>query len=83
MRDFQKAIEACATATDADKEGKHRNEIEGQLRKCMIEIDKERSNETEEQTLQRAMRDPEVAQIMQDPGKFERERVGVIEAKAE
>lgn len=49
----------------------------------MIEIDKERSNETEEQTLQRAMRDPEVAQIMQDPGKFERERVGVIEAKAE
>ena len=68
MREYSKAMQACAAATDADVEKKNTKEIEGQMRKCMMEIDKERDGETEEQTLKRAMRDPEVAAIMQDPG---------------
>ena len=35
--------------------------------KIMQALYAQRSTETEEETLQRAMRDPEVAQIMQDP----------------
>lgn len=33
----------------------------------MAEIQSERSNDTDEQIYEKAMRDPEVAQIMQDP----------------
>ena len=34
------------------------------MQKCMMEVYAERSGETDEQTLERAMRDPEVAKIM-------------------
>lgn len=61
MRDYTKALEACAAANDADVEHKNQREIEGQMRKCYAELEKERQGESEEQTLQRAMRDPEVA----------------------
>ncbi|KAL7412013.1 putative Hsp90 cochaperone [Mrakia frigida] len=67
MREYAKAIQACAAATDADVEKKNTREIETQLRKCLVETEKEREGESEEQTLKRAMRDPEVAAIMQDP----------------
>jgi stress-induced-phosphoprotein 1 len=42
----------------------HTREIESQMQKCMTEMYAERSGETDEQTLERAMRDPEVAKIM-------------------
>lgn len=61
MREYAKAIQACAAATDADVEKKNTKEIEAQLRKCFVETEKEREGESEEQTLKRAMRDPEVA----------------------
>ena len=61
MREYAKAIQACAAATDADVEKKNTKEIEAQLRKCLVETEKEREGESEEQTLKRAMRDPEVA----------------------
>jgi len=48
-------------ATDADTEKKHTAEIEQQMMKCAQAMYSERETETEEQTLQRAMKDPEVA----------------------
>lgn len=71
MKEFTKAMEACQKAEDADnaQEGgaKNAREIQALLSKCMNELYSQRSGESEEETLQRAMRDPEVAQIMQDP----------------
>ncbi|CED85558.1 Molecular co-chaperone STI1 [Phaffia rhodozyma] len=67
MREYTKALEACSAANDADVDHKNQREIENQMRKCYTELEKERQGESEEQTLQRAMRDPEVAAIMQDP----------------
>ncbi|SNX85602.1 probable STI1 - Hsp90 cochaperone [Melanopsichium pennsylvanicum] len=71
MKEYTKAMEACQKAEDADaaQEGGAKNvrEIQALLTKCMNEIYSQRSGESEQETLQRAMRDPEVAQIMQDP----------------
>jgi stress-induced-phosphoprotein 1 len=61
MREYTKAMEAAQAATDADKDGKHRREIEEQMRKIELALYSQRAGETEEETLQRAMRDPEVA----------------------
>ena len=61
MREYTKAMEAAQAATDADKDGKHRREIEDQMRKIELALYSQRAGETEEETLQRAMRDPEVA----------------------
>lgn len=71
MKEYTKAMEACQKAEDADaaQEGgaKNQREIQALMSKCMNELYSQRSGESEEETLQRAMRDPEVAQIMQDP----------------
>ena len=61
MKDFAKAMEAVGQASDADSEKKHTAEIEGLAMKINMSISTERAGETEEETLQRAMRDPEVA----------------------
>lgn len=45
----------------------HTRELESNMSRIMMEIQSERSSETDEQTYQRAMRDPEVAEIMSDP----------------
>lgn len=67
MKDHVKAMEAAGQASDADSEKKHTSEIENLLLKINMALSNERTGETEEQTLQRAMRDPEVAAIMTDP----------------
>lgn len=71
MKEFTKAMEACQQAenVDAAQQGgaKNAREIQALMNKCMNELYSQRSGETEQETLQRAMRDPEVAQIMQDP----------------
>ncbi|MCO5588166.1 hypothetical protein L7F22_042121 [Adiantum nelumboides] len=70
MKDYTKALDAAQVASDVD--GKHHanassREIQQQKDKIMEALYAQRSTETEEETLQRAMRDPEVSQIMQDP----------------
>lgn len=45
----------------------HTREIEGHMARIMAEVQAERAGETDEQAYQRAMRDPEVAEIMNDP----------------
>lgn len=67
MKDYVKAMEAVGKASDADFEKKHTSEIEGLMFKVNMALSNERAGESEEQTLQRAMRDPEVAAIMTDP----------------
>src|SRR5258706_979927 len=67
MREFTRSMEAIQAAVDADTERKHIAEIDQQRQKVMTAMYSQRAGESEEETLQRAMRDPEVAQIMQDP----------------
>ncbi|KAG5644921.1 hypothetical protein DXG03_007386 [Asterophora parasitica] len=67
MRELTKAIEAVQEARDADTEHKHTSEIAQQELKCQQALFSQRGEETQEETLERAMRDPEVAGIMNDP----------------
>jgi len=67
MKDYDKALKAIEQAGEIDKDKKNAREIQNQLRKCMEAMYSARSSETEEQTLQRAMKDPEIAAIMTDP----------------
>ncbi|KAG8821708.1 Hsp90 cochaperone [Serendipita sp. 399] len=67
MKEYTKAMEAAQVAQDTDVDKKHAREIDDQMQKISVAMYTERAGETEEQTLQRAMRDPEVASIMQDP----------------
>lgn len=61
MRDYTKALEVAQEATDADEEHKHGKEIQDLISKCQQALWSQREGETEEETLQRAMRDPEIA----------------------
>ncbi|KAJ7067943.1 activator of Hsp70 and Hsp90 chaperone [Mycena amicta] len=67
MREYTKAIEAVQEARNNDKDHKHTREIAEQEMKCQQALYSQRGEETQEQTLERAMRDPEVAEIMSDP----------------
>ena len=61
MRDYTKAIEAIQEANDHDVDHQHTKEISQQELKCQQALFSQRGAESQEETLQRAMRDPEVA----------------------
>ena len=61
MRDYTKALEVMQLASDADEERKHGKEIQDLVAKCQQALWSQREGESEEETLQRAMRDPEIA----------------------
>lgn len=61
MKEFTKAMAAIQVAEDVDAEKKHTREIQDQMQKISMAMYAQRAGETEEETLQRAMRDPEVA----------------------
>ncbi|KAI9575022.1 chaperone [Boletus coccyginus] len=67
MRDYSKALEALQVASSADTASAHTAEIQAQEMKTQQALFSQRAGETEEQTLERAMKDPEVARIMSDP----------------
>ncbi|KAI6105404.1 chaperone [Pisolithus sp. B1] len=67
MREYTKALEALQTAETIDTAHAHTSEIHAQELKTQQALFTQRAGETEEQTLERAMRDPEVAKIMTDP----------------
>lgn len=67
MREYSKALEALQAASSADTADAHAQEIQAQEFKIQQSLFTQRAGETEEQTLDRAMKDPEVAQIMGDP----------------
>ncbi|TGZ80656.1 TPR-like protein [Ascodesmis nigricans] len=67
MREFSKCLDACNEATEADKEHKHTREIEDLTRKCLQQMYSAREGETEEETMARIQRDPEIVSIIGDP----------------
>merc|ERR1711939_1235198 len=67
MKECTKATQAIEEAARKDEDKKHTREIQQQMVKVMQADAESRQGETEEQTLERAMRDPEVATIMRDP----------------
>lgn len=64
MKEYQKAIDAAQEGMERDVEKKHTRELEQQLQKALMETYNQRQGETDEQTYERAMRDPEVQKIM-------------------
>ncbi|KAF5357580.1 hypothetical protein D9758_007450 [Tetrapyrgos nigripes] len=67
MREHAKALEAVQEAQLHDTDNKNANEIRQLEFKIQQALFEQRGEETQEQTLERAMRDPEVANIMSDP----------------
>lgn len=61
MREYSKCIDTCAEATEHDKDGKNAREIQQQEQKAMQAQFSAREGETEEQTMERIQRDPEVS----------------------
>lgn len=61
MRDYSKALEALQAASTADTASAHTAEIQSQEMKIQQALFSQRAEETEEQTLERAMKDPDVA----------------------
>jgi stress-induced-phosphoprotein 1 len=69
MRDYSKALEAIQEASDHDTEHQHTKEISQTELKIQQGLFTQHASESQEETLQRAMRDPEVAVcvILLDP----------------
>ncbi|KAK0656894.1 hypothetical protein B0T16DRAFT_318098 [Cercophora newfieldiana] len=70
MREYSKSVDACSAAHNVDNEhhnGANSREIEQQQQKAFTAMYSARENETEEQTRERLLRDPEIMGIMQDP----------------
>ncbi|OCF57171.1 stress-induced-phosphoprotein 1 [Kwoniella mangroviensis CBS 10435] len=67
MKELNGALETLQQATEADTEKKHTRELETNLTRILQQIQSQRSTETDEETYERAMRDPAVQEIMSDP----------------
>ncbi|KAN0124193.1 hypothetical protein V8E52_001842 [Russula decolorans] len=69
LREYTKALDTLEVAREKDEEAgsKSVREIQELSFKIQSAISAQRANETEQETLERAMRDPEVAEIMTDP----------------
>jgi stress-induced-phosphoprotein 1 len=66
MREYSKCVDACTEAANVDVEhhnGANAKEIEQQQQKAFAAMYASRENETEEQTRERLMRDPDVSSI--------------------
>lgn len=61
MHDYTKSLQVMQETSDLDVEKKHTKEINEQIMKCQQALFSQRDGESEEETLQRAMRDPEIA----------------------
>ncbi|KAJ3237723.1 Hsp90 cochaperone [Chytriomyces hyalinus] len=66
-RDYSKTMDMCNEAKEKDTEGKHTAEIEGVMLKAYQGLNEVQSGTNREETLKRAMNDPEVQKIMGDP----------------
>ncbi|KAJ3152956.1 Hsp90 cochaperone [Geranomyces michiganensis] len=66
-RDYMKCIDMCNEAKEKDTEGKHTAEIDGQIMKAYAGLNQVQSGSNREETLKRAMDDPEVQRTMADP----------------
>jgi tetratricopeptide (TPR) repeat protein len=60
MREYNKCINVCSEAMEHDKDGKNAREIQAQETKALQAQYSAREGETEQQTMERIQRDPEV-----------------------
>lgn len=69
MREYNKCLDVCEEAMEKDNEtgGKNAKEIRTQQEKAIQAQFAAREGETEEQTMERIQKDPEIVQILQDP----------------
>ncbi|GAA6009841.1 hypothetical protein JCM10207_002128 [Rhodosporidiobolus poonsookiae] len=67
MKEFDKAYTAIEQAAEKDDASANTKEISQTFAKVTQALSSSRAGETDEQTYARAMRDPEVQQIMSDP----------------
>ncbi|KEY68445.1 hypothetical protein S7711_01219 [Stachybotrys chartarum IBT 7711] len=70
MRKYSECVDACTEAQEVDMayhNGANAREIEQQQQKAYNAMYSARDSETEEQTRERLMNDPEIMSIMQDP----------------
>jgi stress-induced-phosphoprotein 1 len=67
MREFNKCIDVCAEAMEHDEGGKNAREIQQQEQKALQAQYSAREGETEQQTMERIQRDPDVSSINMFP----------------
>ncbi|GAA93985.1 hypothetical protein E5Q_00632 [Mixia osmundae IAM 14324] len=67
MKEYSKALTALSLAKAADKDGKSEKEIRGHEQKIVQAQYASEANETDEEKLARAQRDPEIQRILSDP----------------
>lgn len=67
VKEYSQALDVLKEARAADKDGKTATEINQIERKCRDAMYQQQANETDEERMARAQRDPEVVQILQDP----------------
>ena len=60
MKEYNKCLDVCTTASEVDDNGANRREIESQQNAALQAQFAGREGETEEQTMERIQRDPEV-----------------------
>ena len=64
MREYNKCINVCSEAMEHDKDGKNAREIQNQETKALQAQYSAREGETEQQTMERIQRDPEVSDVV-------------------
>jgi stress-induced-phosphoprotein 1 len=62
MREYNKCLDTCTEALEVDETGANVREIEQQQQKALQAMYSAREGETEEQTMERIQRDPEVSE---------------------
>ncbi|KAL9122580.1 MAG: hypothetical protein Q9187_000863 [Circinaria calcarea] len=67
MKEYNKCIDVCTEAMEHDEGGANYREIEQQQQKALQAQFAGREGETEEQTMERIQKDPEIMAILQDP----------------
>ncbi|KAI9672348.1 MAG: Hsp90 cochaperone [Caeruleum heppii] len=67
MREYSRCLDVCTQALEKDEGGANAREIEQQQQKALQAMYSAREGETEEQTMERIQRDPEILGILQDP----------------
>ncbi|KAI9814696.1 MAG: Hsp90 cochaperone [Thelocarpon impressellum] len=67
MRDYSKCLDVCTEALEKDEGGANSREIEQLQQKALQSMYSSREGETEEETMARIQKDPEILGILQDP----------------
>ncbi|MCJ1322682.1 Hsp90 cochaperone [Xylographa vitiligo] len=67
MKEYNKCLDVCIEALEHDESGAHHREIEQQQQKALQAQFSGREGETEEQTMERIQKDPDIMAILQDP----------------